>query len=407
MNERLNLALDQLKQGKFVIVTDDASRENEGDLIALGSGATEENLAFMIRYSSGVICAAITSEAARRLSLPPMTRINQDSKGTAFTVSIDAKDGLTTGISAKERANTLRRLADQNAKASDFVRPGHIFPLTVRPGGLRERRGHTEAAMELAVLAGHPPMAFIAELVNDDGSMMRDERLREFAREHDLPILSIDEIATSSIFSEKVTYPELVWAELPTHYGNWEIATFPGYDGTEHLLLKYGNPSHYSTVRIHSECITGDALGSLRCDCGPQLAYAMERISELGSGYIVYLRNHEGRGIGIAEKIKAYSLQDRGMDTVDANLALGHPADLRDFRDAGSILAHLGLSEALLLTNNPRKADALDLAGIRVEIEATDVGRNPFNEKYIDTKREKFHHMIGTSKEKDHEGDGR
>lgn len=397
MSTQLDLALEHLKQGKFIIVTDDASRENEGDLIGLGVAATEENLAFMIRYSSGVICAAITSEAARRLNLPPMTRINQDSKGTAFTVSIDVKEGITTGISAKERANTLRHLSDQKAEARDFVRPGHIFPLTVRPGGLRERRGHTEAAMELAVLAGHPPMAFIAELVNDDGSMMRDQSLKDFAKEHDLLVLTIDEIAQASIFSEKVSYPELIWASLPTHYGNWQIATFPGYDGTDHLLLKYGNPSHFSTVRVHSECITGDALGSLRCDCGPQLAYAMERISELGSGYIVYMKNHEGRGIGIAEKIKAYALQDKGMDTVDANLALGHPADLRDFKDAGAILAHLGVSEVKLLTNNPRKADALDLAGIRVEIESTDVGRNPYNERYLETKREKFEHIITSS----------
>ena len=393
MSEILQNALERLKSGKFVIVTDDASRENEGDLIALGVGATEENLAFMIRYSSGVICAAITSEAARRLNLPPMTRINQDSKGTAFTVSIDVKEGLTTGISAKERANTLRRLADPKASARDFVRPGHIFPLTVRPGGLRERRGHTEAAMELAVLAGHPPMAFIAELVNDDGSMMRDQSLRDFAAEHQIPVLSIDEIATASIFSEEITFPELIWAKLPTHYGNWQIASFPGYDGTDHLLMKYGEPGSSATIRIHSECITGDALGSLRCDCGPQLAYAMERISEIGSGYIVYLRGHEGRGIGIAEKIKAYALQDQGMDTVDANLALGHPADLRDFRDAGSVLSHLGVSNVRLLTNNPRKADALDLAGIRVEIETTDVGSNPFNEQYIATKQEKFEHL--------------
>jgi len=393
MSEILQNALERLKSGKFVIVTDDASRENEGDLIALGVGATEENLAFMIRYSSGVICAAITSEAARRLNLPPMTRINQDSKGTAFTVSIDVKEGLTTGISAKERANTLRRLADLKASARDFVRPGHIFPLTVRPGGLRERRGHTEAAMELAVLAGHPPMAFIAELVNDDGSMMRDQSLRDFAAEHQIPVLSIDEIATASIFSEEITFPELTWAKLPTHYGNWQIASFPGYDGTDHLLMKYGEPGSSATIRIHSECITGDALGSLRCDCGPQLAYAMERISEIGSGYIVYLRGHEGRGIGIAEKIKAYALQDQGMDTVDANLALGHPADLRDFRDASSVLSHLGVSTVRLLTNNPRKADALDLAGIRVEIETTDVGSNPFNEQYIATKQEKFEHL--------------
>jgi len=393
VSEILESALARLKAGKFVIVTDDASRENEGDLIALGVGATEENLAFMIRYSSGVICAAITSEAARRLNLPPMTRTNQDSKGTAFTVSIDVKEGLTTGISAKERANTLRHLADPKASAKDFVRPGHIFPLTVRPGGLRERRGHTEAAMELAVLAGHPPMAFIAELVNDDGSMMRDQSLRDFAAAHQIPVLSIDEIAKASIFSEEITFPELTWAKLPTHYGNWQIASFPGYDGTDHLLMKYGEPSSSATIRIHSECITGDALGSLRCDCGPQLAYAMERISEIGSGYIVYLRGHEGRGIGIGEKIKAYALQDQGMDTVDANLALGHPADLRDFRDAGSVLAHLGISTVRLLTNNPRKADALDLAGIRVEIETTDVGSNPFNERYIATKREKFEHL--------------
>lgn len=393
MSEILESALARLKAGKFVIVTDDASRENEGDLIALGVGATEENLAFMIRYSSGVICAAITSEAARRLNLPPMTRTNQDSKGTAFTVSIDVKEGLTTGISAKERANTLRHLADPKASAKDFVRPGHIFPLTVRPGGLRERRGHTEAAMELAVLAGHPPMAFIAELVNDDGSMMRDQSLRDFAAAHQIPVLSIDEIAKASIFSEEITFPELTWAKLPTHYGNWQIASFPGYDGTDHLLMKYGELSSSATIRIHSECITGDALGSLRCDCGPQLAFAMERISEIGSGYIVYLRGHEGRGIGIGEKIKAYALQDQGMDTVDANLALGHPADLRDFRDAGSVLAHLGISTVRLLTNNPRKADALDLAGIRVEIETTDVGSNPFNERYIATKREKFEHL--------------
>lgn len=394
MSKNLESVLDQLRDGKFVIVTDDASRENEGDLIALGIGATEENLAFMVRYSSGVICAAITSEAARRLNLPPMTRINQDSKGTAFTVSIDVKESLTTGISAKERANTLQKLADPKAKAQDFVRPGHIFPLTVRPGGLRERRGHTEAAVELAVLAGQPPMAFIAELVNDDGTMMRDETLREFAREHKIPILTIEEIAQASIFNEKIAYPELTWAKLPTHYGNWQIASFPGYDGTDHLVMKYGEPSNFATVRIHSECATGDALGSLRCDCGPQLAYAMERISELGSGYIIYLRGHEGRGIGIAEKIKAYALQDAGMDTVDANLALGHPADLRDFKDAAAILAHLNVNQVRLLTNNPEKADALDLAGIRVEIETTDVGSNPFNENYIATKREKFEHLL-------------
>ena len=394
MNETLKNAISRLQGGGFVIVTDDANRENEGDLIALAPGATEENLAFMIRHTSGVICAAITSADAKRLNLPPMTRVNQDSKGTAFTLSVDAREGLTTGISAKERAQTLRSLADPEAKAKDFVRPGHIFPLIVKPGGLRERRGHTEAAVELAHLAGLHPMGFIGELVNDDGTMMRDEKLLDFSKRHQIPILTIDEIAESADFQEKLAIAPLVWANLPTAYGNWKIASFDGYDGSDHLLLKYGEPTSEVIVRIHSECVTGDALGSLRCDCGPQLALAMERISEAGSGYIIYLRNHEGRGIGVAEKIKAYALQDSGLDTVEANVALGHPADLRDFRDAAAILLHLKVHSVTLMTNNPMKADALDLAGIKVEIEPTEITPNSFNQSYLATKRDKFKHLI-------------
>lgn len=394
MNDKLKNAISRLQSGGFVIVTDDANRENEGDLIALVPGATEENLAFMIRHTSGVICAAITSADAKRLNLPPMTRVNQDSKGTAFTLSVDAREGLTTGISAKERAQTLRSLANPEAKAKDFVRPGHIFPLIVRPGGLRERRGHTEAAVELAHLAGLHPMGFIGELVNDDGTMMRDEKLLDFSKRHQIPILTIDEIAESADFQEKLAIAPLVWANLPTAYGNWKIASFDGYDGSDHLLLKYGEPTSEVIVRIHSECVTGDALGSLRCDCGPQLALAMERISEAGSGYIIYLRNHEGRGIGVAEKIKAYALQDSGLDTVEANVALGHPADLRDFRDAAAILLHLKVHSVTLMTNNPMKADALDLAGIKVEIEPTEITPNSFNQNYLATKRDKFKHLI-------------
>jgi len=394
VNETLKNAISRLQGGGFVIVTDDANRENEGDLIALAPGATEENLAFMIRHTSGVICAAITSADAKRLNLPPMTRVNQDSKGTAFTLSVDAREGLTTGISAKERAQTLRSLANPEAKAKDFVRPGHIFPLIVRPGGLRERRGHTEAAVELAHLAGLHPMGFIGELVNDDGTMMRDEKLLDFSKRHQIPILTIDEIAESADFQEKLAIAPLVWANLPTAYGNWKIASFDGYDGSDHLLLKYGEPTSEVIVRIHSECVTGDALGSLRCDCGPQLALAMERISEAGSGYIIYLRNHEGRGIGVAEKIKAYALQDSGLDTVEANVALGHPADLRDFRDAAAILLHLKVHSVTLMTNNPMKADALDLAGIKVEIEPTEITPNSFNQSYLATKRDKFKHLI-------------
>lgn len=394
MSDLLKSAIERLRGGGFVIVTDDANRENEGDLIALAPGANEENLAFMIRHTSGVICAAITSADAKRLNLPPMTRVNQDSKGTAFTLSVDAREGLTTGISAKERAQTLRFLANPEAKAKDFVRPGHIFPLIVRPGGLRERRGHTEAAVELALLAGLHPMGFIGELVNDDGTMMRDQKLLEFSKRHQIPILTIDEIAKSASFQEKLEIAPLVWASLPTAYGNWKIASFDGYDGSDHLLLKYGEPASDVIVRIHSECVTGDALGSLRCDCGPQLALAMERISEAGSGYIIYLRNHEGRGIGVAEKIKAYALQDSGLDTVEANEALGHPADLRDFRDAAAILLHLKVHSVTLMTNNPVKADALDYAGINVEIEPTEIRPNSFNRSYLETKRDKFNHLI-------------
>lgn len=394
MNESLKTAIARLQSGGFVIVTDDANRENEGDLIALAPGATEENLAFMIRHTSGVICAAITSADAKRLNLPPMTRLNQDSKGTAFTLSVDARAGLTTGISAKERAETLRALANPEAKAKDFVRPGHIFPLIVRPGGLRERRGHTEAAVELAHLAGLHPMGFIGELVNDDGTMMRDEKLLAFSKQHQIPILTIEEIAQHADFREELAIVPLIWANLPTAYGNWKIASFDGYDGSDHLVLKYGEPTSEAIIRIHSECVTGDALGSLRCDCGPQLALAMERISEAGAGYIIYLRNHEGRGIGVAEKIKAYALQDSGLDTVEANLALGHPADLRDFRDAAAILLHLKVHAVTLMTNNPVKADALDLAGIKVEIEPTEITPNSFNQGYLATKRDKFKHLI-------------
>ena len=394
MNESLKTAIARLQGGGFVIVTDDANRENEGDLIALAPGATEENLAFMIRHTSGVICAAITSADAKRLNLPPMTRLNQDSKGTAFTLSVDARAGLTTGISAKERAETLRALANPEAKAKDFVRPGHIFPLIVRPGGLRERRGHTEAAVELAHLAQLHPMGFIGELVNDDGTMMRDEKLLAFSKQHQIPILTIEEIAQHADFREELAITPLIWANLPTAYGNWKIASFDGYDGSDHLVLKYGEPTSEAIIRIHSECVTGDALGSLRCDCGPQLALAMERISEAGAGYIIYLRNHEGRGIGVAEKIKAYALQDSGLDTVEANLALGHPADLRDFRDAAAILLHLKVHAVTLMTNNPVKADALDLAGIKVEIEPTEITPNSFNQGYLATKRDKFKHFI-------------
>ncbi|NDC12578.1 MAG: 3,4-dihydroxy-2-butanone-4-phosphate synthase [Actinobacteria bacterium] len=389
--------IERFKNGEFVIVTDDESRENEGDLFLLASKATTEKLAFMIRHTSGVVCVAMTEARSRQLHLPLMVKHNQDTKRTAFTVTVDVKHGITTGISAEERANTIRALADNNSMAEDFIRPGHIFPLIAAEGGLRSRAGHTEAIIELCRRSDEIEVGAISELVNEDGSMMRGDSLRAFAESYAIPIITIAELQASLEKNEANKYgsgENVVWAELPRKGGKWKIATFLGSGGVDHAVLKFGDVSRAGSplVRIHSECLTGDVLGSLRCDCGEQLASAMSAMESIGSGVIIYLRDQEGRGIGLAEKIRAYKLQDEGLDTVDANLALGHEIDERDFGDAVEILQRLGIEAVTLLTNNPLKAQALNDAAIVTKVEDLTTSPNPYNRKYLETKRERLGH---------------
>ena len=405
--KQFDLALERFKHGGFVIVTDDEKRENEGDLFLLGSAATTEKIAFMIRYTSGVICVAMTEARSRQLHLPLMVKNNQDTKRTAFTVTVDAKAGITTGISAEERARTIALLADGRATAEEFIRPGHIFPLIAHEAGLKGRQGHTEAVVELCRLAGDVEVGVISELVNEDGSMMRGAELQEFSRKQDIPILTIAEllqVVTNSVSTKSET-PALHWADLPrSSKTTWKIATYLGRGGVDHAILKFGldledqglvsqrTPQKPTLVRVHSECLTGDVLGSMRCDCGSQLQQAMELIEESGAGLIIYLRDQEGRGIGLSEKIRAYELQDQGLDTVEANLALGHDVDERDFNDAAEILRLLGILNVTLLTNNPIKLQTLQEAGIHVTSQTLHGETNPFNQRYIETKRERLGH---------------
>ena len=401
MSLSIDKALDVFRDGGFVIVTDDVDRENEGDLFLLASAATTEKIGFMIRYTSGVICVAMTEERSRQLHLPLMVKQNQDTKRTAFTVTVDAKNEITTGISAKERANTIRALADLTSTAEDFIRPGHIFPLVAHEGGLAARRGHTEAIVEMCKLVGENHVGVISELVNEDGSMMRGENLIKFASEQNIPILSIAQLLKTLDVTNTVNSPKeinLNWAELPRSSSGqiekWQIATFLGRGGVDHALLKFGSidSKHPLLVRIHSECLTGDVLGSLRCDCGSQLERAMNEIERAGSGLVIYLRDQEGRGIGLSEKIKAYQLQDQGLDTVDANLALGHNIDERDFGDAAEILNSLRINSVILLSNNPEKLESLTSTGIKASLQFLSGEINTFNEKYVATKKERLGH---------------
>jgi 3,4-dihydroxy 2-butanone 4-phosphate synthase/GTP cyclohydrolase II len=401
MSLSIDKALDIFRDGGFVIVTDDVDRENEGDLFLLASAATTEKIGFMIRYTSGVICVAMTEERSRQLHLPLMVKQNQDTKRTAFTVTVDAKHEITTGISAKERANTIRALADLSSTAEDFIRPGHIFPLIAHEGGLAARRGHTEAIVEMCKLVGENQVGVISELVNEDGSMMRGENLIKFASEQNIPILSIAQLLKTLDVSNRVSSQKEVslnWAELPRSSSGqiekWQITTFLGRGGVDHALLKFGsiNSKQPLLVRIHSECLTGDVLGSLRCDCGSQLERAMNEIERAGSGLVMYLRDQEGRGIGLSEKIKAYQLQDQGLDTVDANLALGHNIDERDFGDAAEILHSLRIDSVTLLSNNPEKLESLTSTGIKASLQFLSGEINTFNEKYVATKKERLGH---------------
>ena len=389
-------ALADFKNGKFLIVTDDSDRENEGDLILLAESATTEQIGFMVRYTSGVICGVINNEIAKRLKLPMMVGRNEDSHETAFTVSVDLIEGRTTGISAQERANTLRALADPNANASEFLRPGHIFPLVAVEGGVHARGGHTEAGAALCELTNSYPVAVISELVNDDGSMMRGANLEEFAKKHSIKQISIAEIKEHAAKNNAINKTHFDWAKLPLSQHEWKIATFTSRNGVDHAVLALGDLQGTNLLsRIHSECLTGDAFGSLRCDCGPQLMQSISEIEERGSGLIIYLRDHEGRGIGLGEKIRAYALQDAGQNTLEANISLGHEVDERSYEDAISIFKALGISDVELLTNNPEKLAAFEGSGINLKKRKLQVGVNEFNRKYLQSKRDLMSHTLG------------
>ena len=352
-----------------MVVVDDEDRENEGDIIFAAAKATPELMAFTIRHSSGVICVPMPARELDRLEIPLMTPHNRDRMRTQFTISVDARDGVSTGISAGDRAHTARVLADSATEPWEITRPGHVFPLRYREGGVLSRRGHTEAAVDLARLAGLTPVGVLVEIVNDDGTMKRAPELRAFADEHGLAMISIDDLVRYRHRTEDLV-ERVAETRLPTRHGDF---TAYGYrssiDGAEHLALVYGDIGGDEPVliRVHSECLTGDVFGSQRCDCGPQLDEALERVAASGRGVVVYLRGHEGRGIGLVAKLEAYALQDSGRDTVDANLDLGLPADSRDYGAASQVLRDLGVTAVRLLTNNPDKSAALADFGITVD----------------------------------------
>ena len=384
-------------RGEIVVMVDDEDRENEGDLIMAAQFATAEKLAFIVRHTSGVVCAPMTSERCDDLRLPLMVEQNTESHRTAFTDTVDLMEGITTGISAADRAATLRALADDSCGYSAFARPGHIFPLRAREGGVLKRAGHTEAAVDLARLAGCAPVGVICEIQNDDGTMSRLPQLQEFCREHGLLLSSIAELIKYRRHHERLV-ERVGEAKVPTEYGEFTCVAYRStIDGVEHLAFTKGDVSTGEPVlvRVHSECLTGDVFSSRRCDCGPQLAAAMELVSREGRGAIVYLRGHEGRGIGIGHKIRAYSLQDQGLDTVDANLELGLPVDSREYGIGAQILADLGARQLRLMTNNPAKYGGLGGFALEVvERVPLNTVPTPENEGYLRTKRERMGHLL-------------
>ena len=400
MNVRLDSiedALADLRAGKMIVVVDDEDRENEGDLIFAASKTTPELVGFMVRHSSGVICVPMEGPVLDRLGLPPMTYVNEDRKGTAYSVSVDARDGIETGISAADRSRTIKVLCDSATEPWEITRPGHVFPLRAMPGGVLRRPGHTEAAVDLARLAGLTPAGVIAEVVNDDGSMMRAPALREFSDQHNLKMISIADLIKYRRKNESLI-KRVATAKLPTEFGEFDIVGFESIlDGTDHVALVKGDlgDGQDVLVRVHSECLTGDALGSLRCDCGPQLRAAMRQVSLEGRGVVLYVRGHEGRGIGLLHKLQAYQLQDSGADTVEANVQLGLPADARDYGTGAQILGDLGVKSMRLLTNNPTKRAGLDGYGLTItESVPLEVAPNDFNLSYLETKRDQMGHTL-------------
>jgi 3,4-dihydroxy 2-butanone 4-phosphate synthase/GTP cyclohydrolase II len=389
-------AIKDIATGRPVVVVDDADRENEGDLVFAAEAATPELLAFTIRHARGLICVPMVSEDLDRLNLPQMTSDNQEHMGTAFTVSVDARTGITTGISAADRARTITLLADPATTSTDFVRPGHLFPLRYTEGGVLRRRGHTEAAVDLAKLAGLRPAGVVTEIVNEDGTMARLPRLREFADEYGLQLISIEQLIEYRRRTETMVTQQ-AQTVLPNAYGSWQAYGYRNaVDGTEHMALALGDlgDGEDVLVRVHSECLTGDVFGSLRCDCGAQLDAAMALIAAEGRGIVLYLRGHEGRGIGLLSKLQAYQLQDQGSDTVDANLELGLPVDARDYSTGAQILADLGVGSARLLTNNPDKVAGLTRYGLDVTPVPLPVPVTAHNLRYLAAKRDRLGHTI-------------
>ncbi|MGW5051718.1 bifunctional 3,4-dihydroxy-2-butanone-4-phosphate synthase/GTP cyclohydrolase II [Actinokineospora sp. NPDC004072] len=392
-------AIDAVAAGKPVIVVDDEDRENEGDLIFAAEKTTPEMLAFMVRYTSGYVCVALTDADCERLNLPPMFHTNQDGRGTAYTVTVDAKEGVSTGISATDRARTIRLLADEASRAEDFTRPGHVVPLRAKEGGVLRRPGHTEAAVDLARMAGLRPAGVLCEIVSqkDTGDMARRDELEVFAAEHELEIITIADLIAYRRRTEKQVV-RVAEARIPTTHGTFRAVGYDSLlDGIEHVALVYGEIGDGADilVRVHSECLTGDVFGSLRCDCGPQLDAAMEAVANEGRGIVLYMRGHEGRGIGLMHKLQAYQLQDKGADTVDANLALGVPADARDYGTGAQILVDLGVRSMRLLTNNPAKRVGLDGYGLTVvDRVPLSVWPNPENLHYLRTKRDRMGHDL-------------
>jgi 3,4-dihydroxy 2-butanone 4-phosphate synthase/GTP cyclohydrolase II len=394
--DSIESVIADIRKGKLVIVVDDEDRENEGDLIMAGQHVTAATVNFMARFGRGLICVPATAERLHQLGIDRMVQQNRESHRTDFHVSVDAAHGITTGISAADRARTIKIMAEPKASSSDLVQPGHVFPLRARPGGVLQRAGHTEAAVDLANLAGCRPVGILCEIMNDDGTMARLPQLLKFAKKHHLKLCTIADLIEYRRTREKLV-ERVETVKLPTDYGDFDLYLYRSkLDGQHHLALVHGDVAGRDKVlvRVHSECLTGDVFGSRRCDCGSQLHQAMRQVAAAGRGVIVYMRQ-EGRGIGLAPKIKAYKLQERGYDTVEANQKLGYEMDLREYGLGAQILVDLGLKTIRLLTNNPRKIVGLEGYGLKiVEQVPIRVKPNPHNERYLKTKREKLGHLL-------------
>ena len=401
MLARIEDAIEDIKKGRFVIIVDDENRENEGDLAIAAEKVGADSINFMAKEGRGLICMPMRGERLDQLAVPLMVQDNTSKNCTAFTVSIEAKLGVSTGISAEDRAKTVAAAIAPNAKPDDLARPGHIFPIRAREGGVLARAGHTEAIVDLAKVAGLQPAGVICEIMNDDGTMARLPELEKIAEQHGLHIIAIRDLIAYRCRHETLV-TRVAEAQLPTKYGEFRAFAYSSsVDANQHVALVMGDVSDGEPVlvRVHSECLTGDVFGSRRCDCGEQIALAMQRINEEGRGVLLYMRQ-EGRGIGLHNKLRAYELQDGGMDTVEANLALGFPADLRDYGVGAQILVHLGVQKIRLLTNNPRKVIGLESYGIEiVDTVPVIVCSNPHNERYLKTKQDKMGHQLGIEEE--------